>query len=81
MSESKLSDSVWFKIALAMIPVCGIVISMWADVRSMKADRTVITDGRLVRLEEQEKAQDKQIEDIKHQLQALWSRRSEPRHE
>jgi hypothetical protein len=45
----------------------------------MKSDRALITDGRLVRLEESQKAQNEQIQDIKRQLTALWSRRRSER--
>jgi hypothetical protein len=45
------------------------VTLMWSDIRSIKADRQQITDGRLVRLEEQ---------NLKSQVQAQWRRRSGP---
>lgn len=82
-ARKSLFESVWIKILLVMIPctvtVVGVMISLWADVRDMKSQRLLITDGRLVRLEEQQKAQDKQIEDVKRQLTALWARRRSER--
>jgi hypothetical protein len=45
------------------------IVLMWSDIRSIKADRQQITDGRLVRLEEQ---------NLKSQVQAQWRRRSGP---
>jgi hypothetical protein len=54
------------------------VTLMWSDIRSIKADRQQITDGRLVRLEEQNKAQDERIAELKSQVQAQWRRRSGP---
>lgn len=68
MSATNWSESVWLKIAIAMLPVIGIGIGMWADVRSMKSERALITDGRLVRLEEQ-------VKTLQAQVQAQWRRR------
>ena len=51
---------------------------MWSDIRDIKADRQNITDGRLVRLEEQNKSQDEQINELKRQVQLLWQRKREP---
>ncbi len=78
MNTARIADSVWIKIGLALVPVVGLMIATWADVRSMKSERTLITDGRLVRLEESQLAQNQQIEDIKRQLQLLWARRARP---
>lgn len=64
------TDSVWFKIGLALIPVVGIMIGMWSDVRSLKSERALITDGRLVRLEEQ-------VKTLQGQVAAQWRRREE----
>lgn len=72
MSTPNFGDSVWLKIAIAMLPILGVGIGMWADVRSMKNDRALITDGRLVRLEEQ-------VKTLQAQVQAQWRRREERR--
>lgn len=52
------------------------VTLMWSDIKSIKADRQQITDGRLVRLEEQYRALAQEQQDTKDQLKALWRRRN-----
>ena len=59
-----------------------VVTLMFADIRSMKQSMAQtsqqITDGRIVRLEEQNKAQDERIVELHRQVQAQWRRRNEP---
>jgi hypothetical protein len=55
---------------------------MWSDVRSLKQSLAQtsqqITDGRIVRLEEQYRALADEQKDTKDQLKALWRRGREP---
>lgn len=76
---NSVTDSIWFKIGLAMVPILGICIVTWADVRSMKAERAVITDGRLVKLEVQTATCERELTELKSQIGRLWSRRREER--
>lgn len=59
------------------------VTLMWADIRSVKTtlseDRQQITDGRIVRLEEQQKAMQRELDGHREQLGKLWQRRREER--
>jgi hypothetical protein len=63
----------WLKIALAMVPVAGILIQVWADVRELKNQRAAaISAERIAGLEAQVKQHDREIDYNRNQIERIW---------
>jgi hypothetical protein len=63
----------WLKIGLAMLPVAGILIQLWADVRELKNLRAAaISAERIASLEVQVKQHDREIDYNRDQIERLW---------
>lgn len=67
---------VWLKIGLAMLPVVGIMITVWADVRQLKTERTErVSVERIAKLESQMLQMQREVDRNEGQIERLWARR------
>jgi heme exporter protein D len=67
---------VWLKIGLAMLPVAGIMITVWADVRQLKNERTErVSVERIAKLESQMGQVQREVDRTQEQIDRLWARR------
>lgn len=77
MAESNGNGAgVWLKIGLAMLPVAGIMITVWADVRELKNERTErVSVERIAKLESQMAQVQREVDRNQEQIERLWQRR------